>query len=148
MQCVSLGNIAACVRMVSIVAVSTRSFTAFSVAPTTHCAGTMSRMDSCTVFGRDMYIKRDDLIATQNSMFNGNKARKLMSYVQNLPKEQCYLSIGGAQSNSMLAIARLSQAQGKRFIYFTRTVPVVLKLNPIGNYKEALATHKTQVNFV
>lgn len=48
-------------------------------------------------------------------------------------------SIGGIQSNSMLAISKITtQHFGSKFTYFTKAIPKFLKKNPSGNYAEAL----------
>jgi len=48
-------------------------------------------------------------------------------------------SIGGIQSNSMLAIAKIvAQHTDSHFHYITKPVPKFLKNKPSGNYSEAL----------
>jgi hypothetical protein len=51
-----------------------------------------------------------------------------------------FFSIGGIQSNSMLAIAKIvAQHRGSQFYYISRSVPQFLKDEPSGNYAEALS---------
>lgn len=51
-----------------------------------------------------------------------------------------FLSIGGVQSNSMLAIAKIvAQHAGSHFYYFTKPIPKFLKNKPTGNYATALS---------
>jgi len=87
--------------------------------------------------GRDLFLKRDDLI---HPLFSGNKYRKLYALLHT-PAEavDSLVSYGGIQSNAMLSIAALCHLKGWRFDYTAKSAPRHLKTNPTGNYKEALA---------
>ena len=87
------------------------------------------------VFGREIYLKRDDLI-TNNLNLRGNKARKLMYFFKN-QRIPIVASYGGVQSNSMLALAKCSN-NSFEFVYFVSKIPSILKDNPFGNFKEAI----------
>ena len=90
------------------------------------------------LFGRHFFIKRDDVTS---QILRGNKARKLYDYQVNTPSTHvsAYASFGGAQSNSMLALAQLASSQNKCFIYFTARLAKSLKQQPVGNYKTAIS---------
>jgi len=87
--------------------------------------------------GRDLFLKRDDLI---HPLFSGNKYRKLYALLHT-PSEtiDTLVSYGGIQSNAMLSIAALCRLKGWRFEYTAKTAPHHLKAAPQGNYSSALA---------
>ena len=86
--------------------------------------------------GRDLYLKRDDLI---HPLLSGNKYRKLHAFVHTPPETiDTVLSYGGIQSNAMLSIAALCRFKGWRFEYTAKSVPKHLKADPKGNYRQAL----------
>jgi len=87
--------------------------------------------------GRELYLKRDDLI---HPFFSGNKYRKLYALLQT-PSNVIHtlVSYGGIQSNAMLSIAALCRLKGWRFEYTAKTAPQHLKTDPQGNYRHALA---------
>ncbi len=81
------------------------------------------------------WVKRDDLLAP----LSGNKARKLAWFLENpLPQVRRVVSHGGAQSNAMLALARLARIKGWEFTWFTRPMPDWLRSHPAGNLRLAL----------
>ena len=85
----------------------------------------------------------------------GNKARKLASLLDDSASGRLsrLRSHGGAQSNAMLAIARLCAARGAEFEYHTRPLPRFLRNQPTGNLARALSLgmtlieHKTAANY-
>ena len=87
--------------------------------------------------GRELYLKRDDLI---HPLFSGNKYRKLYALLQT-PSDaiDTLVSYGGIQSNAMLSIAALCRLKGWRFEYTAKTAPRHLKSDPQGNYSHAMA---------
>ena len=90
------------------------------------------------IFGRKVFLKRDDIMHDPVTFINGNKGRKL-SYLSNiLHSGIAPMSYGGYQSNSMLAISRIAAAKGCKFHYLTTSIPTNIKSNIIGNLKEAL----------
>lgn len=85
--------------------------------------------------GHRYWVKRDDLLAP----ISGNKARKLAWFFENpLPSIRRVVSHGGAQSNAMLALARLAKMKGWEFVWFTRPMPAWLRAHPAGNLRLAL----------
>lgn len=72
-----------------------------------------SPVELVTVRGREVYIKRDDLLRLEGSNVSGNKARKLFALNQIPAKDfpKCIVSYGGSQSNAMLAIAAVVQSK-------------------------------------
>jgi 1-aminocyclopropane-1-carboxylate deaminase/D-cysteine desulfhydrase-like pyridoxal-dependent ACC family enzyme len=92
-----------------------------------------------TVFGRNLYIKRDDLCRFNPDIgITGNKVRKLQGLYDLFPFPSTVLSYGGSQSNAMRALALLTESKESEFIYFTRTISKSLKEFPEGNYLDAL----------
>lgn len=87
--------------------------------------------------GRELYIKRDDLL---DEDLSGNKFRKLYSLL-NTPKKhhKRIISYGGNQSNAMASIAALCKRKEWEFIYISKELSATLKQNPSGNLKSALS---------
>jgi 1-aminocyclopropane-1-carboxylate deaminase len=93
-------------------------------------------VDSFTIDGKPLYVKRDDLI---DPRYSGNKLRKLYTLLQTPSNRyDTIVSYGGIQSNAMLSIAYLAKAKGWRFEYWCKKIPAWLKKGPVGNYKTAL----------
>ena len=71
-----------------------------------------------------------------------NKLRKLAYYYQrpdSFFEGRTLVSYGGAQSNAMLALARLASAKGVPFTYYCHTLPGVVRARPWqGNFGDAL----------
>ena len=90
--------------------------------------------------GRILYIKRDDQHTIKDTAVTGNKSRKLYQLSQTQPFPNIIASYGGAQSNSMLALAQLirSVSPSSQFYYFTKTLPKFLRDRPNGNLAVAL----------
>jgi len=70
----------------------------------------------------------------------GNKARKLASLIEAAALPPSLVSHGGAQSNAMLALARLCETRGATLTYHTKPMPAWLRATPNGNLAAALAT--------
>ncbi len=85
--------------------------------------------------GLRFLLKRDDLSAP----YPGNKGRKLAGLVPSLAGCPALVSHGGAQSNAMLALARLARHHALVLHYHTRPLPRWLRAQPNGNLAEALA---------
>jgi len=113
--------------------------------------GAMKMMGSPTpvfavsMFGRSMYVKRDDLCADHTSSINinGNKARKFRylmdSRIDSISlRHTTIASCGGYQSNAMLALAKIAMSKNINFYYFTRDIPSHVKSSLVGNLKVAL----------
>jgi 1-aminocyclopropane-1-carboxylate deaminase len=62
-------------------------------------------------------VKRDDLI---HPLINGNKWRKLAAFVEMAPNATSLVSLGGAYSNHLLAVASLAKALGKSSVGYLR----------------------------
>ncbi|WP_333804312.1 1-aminocyclopropane-1-carboxylate deaminase/D-cysteine desulfhydrase [Sulfurospirillum sp.] len=83
------------------------------------------------------YLKRDDLL---DKDFSGNKARKFHSFlIHDFLHIKRVVSSGSNQSNAMYSLSVLAKLKGWEFVYVCDHIPVFLKENPMGNYKEALA---------
>ena len=93
--------------------------------------------------GKNIYIKRDDeggFLGKSAVTLSGNKSRKLLHLwrMKTLPK--VFVSYGGPQSNSMLAIAKVAAQfpEQKSYFYFVKRIPKFLRTRPNGNLKAAL----------
>jgi 1-aminocyclopropane-1-carboxylate deaminase/D-cysteine desulfhydrase-like pyridoxal-dependent ACC family enzyme len=94
-----------------------------------------SPVTSVQVFGRSIWIKRDDLLRP----LSGNKARKLQYFIDlDWTPYKAVISYGGAQSNAMLALARLARIKHCPFVYYTRPLPAWLRDSACGNLRMAL----------
>jgi len=97
---------------------------------------TNSSTDKITLFNRNMYIKRDDLL---HKDFTGNKARKFHYFLENsFPSIDTIVSFGSNQSNAMYSLSVLAKLKNWNFKYFINHLPSFLKEHPSGNYKYAL----------
>lgn len=90
-----------------------------------------------TLCGKEIYIKRDDLLDLGIVGFNGNKARKFLSLLDS--QYEVFVSFGGNQSNALQSLAALSSAYGREFFYITSEPPKFLRENPMGNFAFGLA---------
>jgi 1-aminocyclopropane-1-carboxylate deaminase/D-cysteine desulfhydrase-like pyridoxal-dependent ACC family enzyme len=91
------------------------------------------------MFERSIFVKRDDLLMCGLECLSGNKGRKFKPLITSSGIfGENVVSYGGAQSNAMLALARISSAQGTKFTYITKKIPQTLREKPIGNYRTAL----------
>lgn len=81
------------------------------------------------------FLKRDDLLelslGTSGAVLSGNKARKFKSLVNTLHGHRggqidCVFSIGGNNSNAMLALSKICFANQLPFTYYTRDLPPAL----------------------
>lgn len=117
-----------------------------SIAPTSSTLIPMrkvgSRVSKHNFAGRPFYIKRDDencIKGIQDSV-SGNKSRKLLYLSSRMPFPKIIASYGGSQSNSMLAIAKVTAASSENssFFYFLKPLPKFLRNAPTGNLKAAL----------
>ena len=120
-----------------MVAASLMIFSTSSLNPT---RGICSRVSKHTFAGRVFHVKRDDENSIQGLSVNGNKSRKLFWLSNMQPFPSLVASYGGSQSNSMLAVAKITAASpGSTFVYFTKPLPKFLRNVPSGNLKAALA---------
>ncbi len=85
--------------------------------------------------GREIYVKRDDLLHAE---FSGNKARKFHWFLnQEFPYINRLISYGSNQSNAMYSLSVMARMRGWEFIYFCHHISDFLKQHPVGNYKHA-----------
>lgn len=97
---------------------------------------TNSPIEQITLFNRNFYIKRDDLL---HKDFSGNKARKFHYFLENdFPNVDTIVSFGSNQSNAMYSLSVLAKLKNWKFKYFINHLPSFLKEHPNGNYKYAL----------
>ena len=97
---------------------------------------TNSPTDKITLFNRNIYIKRDDLLYKD---FSGNKARKFHYFLENdFSNIDTVVSFGSNQSNAMYSLSVLAKLKNWNFKYFINHLPSFLKEHPNGNYKYAL----------
>jgi 1-aminocyclopropane-1-carboxylate deaminase/D-cysteine desulfhydrase-like pyridoxal-dependent ACC family enzyme len=97
---------------------------------------TPTPIENITFKGFNLLLKRDDLISPH---FSGNKARKILYYVKNLPDNvKKIVSYGSIQSNAMYSLSVFAKSKGLDFEYYANHIPSYLKENPDGNYKLAI----------
>lgn len=97
---------------------------------------TNSPIEQITLFNRNFYIKRDDLL---HKDFSGNKARKFHYFLENdFRNVDTIVSFGSNQSNAMYSLSVLAKLKNWKFKYFINHLPSFLKEHPNGNYKYAL----------
>jgi hypothetical protein len=82
----------------------------------------MSPVETVTIRGRKILVKRDDKMRLAESGICGNKARKLyaMNAIPAADFPELTVSHGGSQSNAMLALAAVCSSKGKAFRYYTK----------------------------
>jgi len=86
--------------------------------------------------GIDFYLKRDDKL---HSHFSGNKARKLMSLLDDdFPAVRTLIGYGSPQANSLYSLAALAAIKGWELEFYVDRIPQWLKCSPMGNYRGAL----------
>jgi 1-aminocyclopropane-1-carboxylate deaminase len=97
-----------------------------------------SPIQECSLYGRKVHIKRDDLLHLDVCReVSGNKVRKFKDLLLNKHASHI-VSYGGSQSNAMRALALLSKAGGKQFVYFARPLSKALLNHPSGNLRDSL----------
>jgi 1-aminocyclopropane-1-carboxylate deaminase/D-cysteine desulfhydrase-like pyridoxal-dependent ACC family enzyme len=88
-----------------------------------------------------LYIKRDDQYKLHSDIdINGNKIRKFLKLHEKLSSSSLkeVMSCGGIQSNSMLAIAAITNYHKCRFTYYTKKVNDLERYKNKGNYAAAM----------
>ena len=111
---------------------------------TTFAATITTRTTSHLFHGKNIFVKRDEegsFVGEYPVDVSGNKLRKLLHLrlMENPPK--AFVSYGGPQSNSMLAIANVAAEYTKsiKYFYFLKPIPKFLRSRPNGNLQAALA---------
>ena len=127
-----------------------RSFRKISMRKATFATFLQTPLQEINLFGRNIYIKRDDLatLPVSEGLISGNKVRKLRSIFNVISATSqpptTIVSYGGSQSNAMRAIALLVQGVNREFkkthtfTYCTRKIPAHLKQTPSGNLLTAI----------
>ena len=93
-------------------------------------------VESMMFAGREIFVKRDDLIHPD---FSGNKARKFQYFLANdFPHISKVVGYGSAQANSLHSLAVLAKMRGWQLDYYVDHIADYLKQNPQGNYLAAL----------
>lgn len=90
--------------------------------------------------GHTVFIKRDDQL--EFAGISGSKLRKFYSLFNDsaFGEADHLVSYGGAQSNAMLALAKLCHFHRKPFLYITRPISPRLSKTP-GNFRDALSAN-------
>lgn len=96
-----------------------------------------SPVDTVTLFGRNVFIKRDDLL---HGAFSGNKARKFAYFLQHdFPSVTTLVGYGSPQANSLYALTALAALKGWQLKFYVDHVASYIHQHPAGNYRAALA---------
>ena len=98
-----------------------------------------SIIEEIQLFGRNIYLKRDDLL---HDDFSGNKARKFAYILEDKFGEfdniSHIISHGSNQSNAMYSLSVLAKLKDWKYTYYTNHLSDTLKDNLQGNLKYAL----------
>lgn len=95
-----------------------------------------SQIQKINIFGKNIYLKRDDLISLE---FSGNKFRKLSYYLDSdFLNIESIVSYGGIQSNMMYSLSCLAKIRNWQFIYYTKNISNQVKILKEGNYFSAI----------
>lgn len=96
-----------------------------------------SPIDHFEYFGRQIYVKRDDLLHPE---FSGNKARKLAYFLmEEFAEITTLVSYGGTQSNLMYSLSALAKLRGWQFIYYCYKPSQIALDQIVGNLAGAIA---------
>lgn len=95
-------------------------------------------MSMTKLFGRQVFVKRDDLQFKYGEGLSGNKGRKFRSLLTSSEQHSHLVSYGGAQSNTLLALSQIAASRKCSLHYYTQTIPTRLKVKPIGNHLQAI----------
>lgn len=94
-----------------------------------------AKIEKISLFGRSIYILRDDLLG----VFNGNKARKLEYFLnQDLSNFTKIVSYGSSQSNAMYSLSVFSKMKNLKFEYVCDHIGNFLNSSVCGNLKASL----------
>ena len=97
---------------------------------------TNSPVDLISLFDREVFIKRDDLLHPE---FSGNKARKFKYFLDHdFPDVSHIVGFGSCQANSLYSLSALAKLRNWRFSFYVDRIPEHLKAKPRGNYAAAL----------
>ena len=97
---------------------------------------TNSPVEAITLFDRDIFIKRDDLLHPE---FSGNKARKFKYFLDHdFPNIKHVVGYGSCQANSLFSLSALAKLRGWKLSFYVDRIPPHLSDNPKGNYAAAI----------
>ena len=92
-------------------------------------------VDSISMFGRKILIKRDDLLHPE---FSGNKARKFAYFlVHDFPDTNKLIGYGSPQANSLYSMSALANIRGWSLDFYVDHIAVQIKAQTKGNYVAA-----------
>ncbi|NMH63661.1 1-aminocyclopropane-1-carboxylate deaminase/D-cysteine desulfhydrase [Shewanella salipaludis] len=110
---------------------------------------TPSPVDTVSFNGKQVYVKRDDLlhlahpdatVAGCPSGFSGNKARKFAYFLAHeFPGITKLVGHGSPQANSLYSLSVLARLKGWQLDYYVDHIAAQLRQQPCGNYAAALA---------
>lgn len=98
----------------------------------------VSGVTKTNLFGRDVFVKRDDVHFHSESGLNGNKGRKFQSILNEADVPSNIISYGGIQSNSLAALCKVGVYKQRKLWYITNPIPAAIKCSPTGSYRIAL----------
>lgn len=94
-------------------------------------------VDTIAFAGRDLFVKRDDLL---HPAFSGNKARKFAYFLEHeFPGITQVIGHGSAQANSLYSLSALAKLKGWQCDFYVDHISGTLRDEPRGNYAAALA---------
>ncbi|MGL5358606.1 MAG: 1-aminocyclopropane-1-carboxylate deaminase/D-cysteine desulfhydrase, partial [Shewanella sp.] len=94
-------------------------------------------VDTITFAGREIFVKRDDLL---HPAFSGNKARKFAYFLEHeFVGISKVIGHGSAQANSLYSLSALAQLKGWQCDFYVDHIATYLRDHPRGNYAAALA---------
>ncbi|RTR32101.1 pyridoxal-phosphate dependent enzyme [Shewanella atlantica] len=92
-------------------------------------------VDSIEMFGREVFVKRDDLLHPE---FSGNKARKFAYFLEHeFPGVQKVIGYGSAQANSLYSMSALAKLRGWQLDFYVDHIASHIKTQQEGNYARA-----------
>lgn len=102
---------------------------------------TSSPMERVMIANKNVFIKRTDKISYKG--LSGNKVYKLLYLAEMVSFPSHVAAMGGYQGHLMLSLSRLVQYNNKdkkchSSSSITKNIPAHVKLNPVGNYANAL----------
>ena len=96
---------------------------------------TNTPVDSITMFDREIFIKRDDLLHPE---FSGNKARKFAYFlVHDFPGANKLIGYGSPQANSLYSMSALAKLRGWELDFYVDHIAAQIKTQTEGNYVAA-----------
>lgn len=92
-------------------------------------------VESIRIFGREIFIKRDDLLHPE---FSGNKARKFAYFLaHDFPETTKLIGYGSPQANSLYSMSALAKIRGWHLDFYVDHIAAHIKTQTQGNYVAA-----------